>query len=129
MPPRLWVIRLVALQSHIPCSQLGEQLSSLQQVAHALHDLVYARHLQVEKNDVGCELFECNLDLPRIADGAKLGRRATQEFFQLTNGRRLVMDYQHASTLLAHGRGPVSTAADRLGRSPQKVICRYEFLE
>src|SRR4029077_7880674 len=98
-------------------------------VAHGLQDLAYARHLQVEKNDIGRELFESNLDLSRVADGANLGRRAPQEFFQQTYGRRLVMDYEHASTLLAHGRGAVSTARVQLDRSPQKVIHRYELIE
>jgi len=60
------------------------------------YDLVYARHLKVEKNEIRRELFECNLDLLTVGDGAKRDRRAAQEFVQLTNGRRIVIDYKHA---------------------------------
>jgi hypothetical protein len=133
---RLWAdawgrlkILLIALESLVACSQLDEQLASLEQIAHALDNLVYARHLQVEKNDIGRELFERSLDLSRVGDGAKRGRRAAQELFQLTNGRRLVIDDEHARMELAHGRGAVSTAQDKLDRSPQKVMYRYEYIE
>jgi hypothetical protein len=80
-----------------------------------------AGHVQVEKDDIGLELTERALDLPRVGEAVNFRHCVAQEFLEQKDIRRVVVNDQNARTECTHSLSESIRASSPFGAGASRM--------